>query len=792
MFKSLSLRWKILLALVGLSVLPLVVALLILSTSVEGQLARTMDLRADELAGFVRKTIEYSEKEAANYIRLTSQTPDLVNSIYFASSPEEMLDIGTVIEKAQKVFHFDLIQVLNAEGGMLRSSLNLEGEGFVVGDLKDHPVVQAAMAGAEASGLENVAGQAAIVTVAPIRFHTKPIGFLVGAVFLDDTYAKKIQEIAGSQIAFYSQAGQLSASSSELRALKPEDYAGRENWKAKLGDTPFSIYHSLLNDHGEGMLMALDRSELVASQKHMRDLFVAILIGVGALAILIGVAISRSVVRPLAVVVNNLKEIAEGEGDLTSRLTVESNDEVGELAQNFNRFLERLQVMVRRILVVREDLGGAAKKIRVSSSQVNEGVKHQSRSIDESYVAIQGIEQTLGGVAESTGSLVDAVEESSSATLELGSTIEEIADQMENLFVTVDEVSSSINEMSVSSQQIMENIEVLASSTEVTASSITQMDAAIKEIEENAETTSALSEEAASDSQKGKEAVDESIRGIGDVREMVDSASTVVRDLGRQSSAIGKILNVIDDVADQTSLLALNAAIIAAQAGEHGKGFAVVADEIRELAERTAVSTREIAGIIGSLQDGVQAAVTVMDTSSERVHQEVSRSRVAGEALEKIRNSTLKSTEQVRGIVRATQEQARGSQQITSSINQIASMLGQISAAIKQQTAGSQQLAEAAEAMRSIASHGKLSTSEQAKGSRQINASMENISLMIERIDEATKQQTEKVSQVLGAVSSLRSVAENNALRTAELDQVVETLTEQTAALGEEVGAFKA
>ncbi len=792
MLNNLNLRWKILLALVGLSVLPLVAALLILSSSAEDQLVRNMDMRADELSGFVRKTIEYSQNEAANYIRLTSQSPDLVNSIYFASSPEEMLDIGTVIEKAQKVFHFNLVQVLSAEGVLLRNRVDSEKEGLVIGDLKDHPVVQAAMAGAEASGLDNIAGQAAIVSVAPIRFHTKPIGFLLGVLFLDDAFAKKIQAIAGSEVAFYSRDGQLSASIPELRSLPLKEYAGSQSWKVTLGDTPFSIYSFALNDHGEGMLMGLDRSELVASQKHMRDQVMVILFGVGALAILIGVAISRSVVRPLAAVVSNLKEIAEGEGDLTTRLKVMSNDEVGELAKNFNRFLERMQEMVRRIRVVREDLGGAAKKIRVSSSQVNEGVLHQSLSIDESHSAIQGIEQTLGGIAESTGSLVDAVEESSSATLELGSTIEEIAEQMENLFATVDDVSSSINEMSVASQQIMENVEILASSTEVTASSIIQMDAAIKEVEENAELTNALSEEAARDSQQGKEAVDESIRGIGEVLEMVDGASTVIRDLGRQSSAIGKILNVIDEVADQTSLLALNAAIIAAQAGKHGKGFAVVADEIRELAERTAVSTREIAGIIGNLQDGVQKAVTVMDASSERVHHEVSRSREAGAALEKIRNSTMKSTEQVRSIVRATQEQARGSQQITSSINQISGMLGQISAAIKQQTAGTQQLAHAAESMRSIASHGKLSTSEQAKGSRQINSSMENISIMIERIDEATRQQAEKVRQVLGAVASLRSIAESNALRTSELDQVVDTLTEQTTALGEEVGAFKA
>lgn len=792
MFTSLSLRWKLLLALIGLSVVPLAVALLILSGSVGRQLESNMRLRADDLAGFVRKTIEYSEQEAANYIRLISQTPDLVNSIYFASSPEEMLDLGSIIEKALQVFKFDLIQVLNIDGETLRSSASPQYAEVPPRLLKEHPLVQGALSGEGSVGLSRIAGKSAMISVTPIRFHTKPIGYLVGVTFLGEAFAHKIKAISGAEIAFFSGTGLISATLPELGLLMPEDYAKRSSWYATLGETPYIIHTLALNDAGEGVMMALDRTEMVSSRQSLRDLFIAILLGVGLLAVLVGLVISRGVMRPLSGVVNSLKGIADGEGDLTTRLVVGSSDEVGDLASSFNRFLERLQEMVQRIQVVRGDLSGASKRIRVSAVQVNEGVKHQSQAIEESHQAIQAIDQTLAGIAESTGSLVDAVEESSSATLELGSTIEEIAEQMENLFARVDEVSSSINEMSVSSQQIMENVEILSTSTEVTASSVTEMDAAIKEIEENAEVTNALSEAAAVDAQKGKEAVDATICGIGAIHEMVGGASKVIRDLGRQSNAIGKILSVIDDVADQTSLLALNAAIIAAQAGEHGKGFAVVADEIRELAERTAVSTREIAGIIGSLQSGVQEAVTAMDASSERVYQEVSRSRVAGEALEKIRSSTLKSTEQVRGIVRATQEQARGSQQITGSINQIASMLGQITTAIKEQTVGAQQLAQAAEAMRTIASHGKMSTAEQAKGSRQINASMENISLMIERIDEATRQQAQRTRQVLVAVTSVREIAENNALRTAELDQVVETLTLQTTALGDEVGAFKA
>jgi methyl-accepting chemotaxis protein len=301
-----------------------------------------------------------------------------------------------------------------------------------------------------------------------------------------------------------------------------------------------------------------------------------------------------------------------------------------------------------------------------------EGAVRQSQSLEETSRAIEGIDEAAGGIAESTGVLVSSVEESSSATLELGATIEEIAGQMEKLFTTVEEISSAINQMSVASQEVSENVGILSSSTEVTVSSMLEMDASIKEIEDNAGLTSQLASAAAEDAQRGKQTVDETIRGIEVIRETVDRAGEAIMELGRQSGAIGKILTVIDEVADQTSLLALNAAIIAAQAGEHGRGFAVVADEIRELAERTAISTREIGTIISNLQEGTQEAVLAMKEGSERVHQEVRRSRASGHALEQIRTSTLKAMEQVNGIVRATQEQSRGSRQVTDSMNQVA------------------------------------------------------------------------------------------------------------------------
>jgi methyl-accepting chemotaxis protein len=510
------------------------------------------------------------------------------------------------------------------------------------------------------------------------------------------------------------------------------------------------------------------------------------------LATMAGASIfARGIVRPLGEVVDNLRGLSEGGGDLTCELALRGDDELGALVGEVNRFLGRQRDLVSRTRAVIGDLAKANQRIRESSHEVMEGAVRQSQALEDASRAIAGIDEASGGIADSTAFLVGSVEEISAASLELGATIEEIAGQMEKLFATVDEISSSINQMSVASQEVSENVGILSSSTEVTVSSMLEMDASIKEIEENANLTSQLASAATEDARRGKQTVDETIHGIESIRDAVDRASAAIMELGHQSGNIGKILTVIDEVADQTSLLALNAAIIAAQAGEHGRGFAVVADEIRELAERTAVSTREIATIISNLQEGTQEAVLVMQEGSERVHQEVRRSQAAGAALDQIRASTLKAMEQVNGIVRATQEQARGSRQVTDSMNQVASMLEQIATAITEQSQGARQLAGGAEAMRDIAAHGKQSTSEQTKGSRQINQGMEQFRHRIGQIDEATRELTQRSRQVVEGVGQVHKVAENNASRTAELDQVVETLARLTRALEEEVGAFK-
>ncbi len=502
-------------------------------------------------------------------------------------------------------------------------------------------------------------------------------------------------------------------------------------------------------------------------------------------------AITRSVTRPLNLAVAKLGSIADGEGDLTQQLPVCSGDEVGQLARSFNRFMERQREMVSRIRTVSEDLGHATRKIRASAEDVSSGARQQTTELALSEASLKGIVTDISGIAESTNNLVDSSHQCTSATLELGATIEEIAEQMENLFSSVDMVSTSTQEMSAASNQIEGNIQHLVVMSQQTSQAVAKLDKRIAGIEQSAVQTGTLSAQAAEDAGIGMAAVENSLDGINTISEVISKAGIVIRDLSEQSETIGQILTVIDDVADQTSLLALNATIIAAQAGDHGKGFGVVADEIRDLAERTAVSTKEIAKIIRGLQNTAAEAVEVVEIGQKRAGEEVVRSQEAGQALKKIRQSTVDARTHVEGIVNAAHEQVADSRQINTSSQEITQMLGHIATALQQLSSGINQSARSAEEMREIAGRVKSSTEEQAAGSRHIGENMETIREMIQRIDSATHDHSGKSEQVVDAINKINQVARQTASSSHELDQVVALLADQTRTLDGQVGTFK-
>src|SRR5690606_27616176 len=184
----------------------------------------------------------------------------------------------------------------------------------------------------------------------------------------------------------------------------------------------------------------------------------------------------------------------------------------------------------------------------------------------------------------------------------------------------------------------------------------------------NATAAAKLSEDVIRDAERGADAVKRTLEGIEEIRASSGTVGEVIRQLGNRIAAIDNILNVIDDVAEQTNLLALNAAIIAAQSGEHGRGFAVVADEIKDLAERTGASTKEIAELIRGVQEESKNAVVAIAKGERSVEVGVQLSQAAEHALAEIVQSAGKATEMVKAIAVATIEQSKGSRVVADAV----------------------------------------------------------------------------------------------------------------------------
>lgn len=478
-------------------------------------------------------------------------------------------------------------------------------------------------------------------------------------------------------------------------------------------------------------------------------------------------------------------------GDLSQQVHTASKDELGMLAQSFNSMAENLAKMIRRIQEAYQRVDQGREQIQQSTVQVLEGSKSQVSSLEEISSAITEMNSSLKGVAENVENLSASSEETSSSIMEMAATIEEVSGHIKSLSSSVDETASSITEMVSSIQEVDKSIELLSHLVSDTAVSIKQMESSIRQVEKNTASSHGLSEQVTVNAEMGMKSVEMTMGGMERIRTAVNKASDVVTKLGSSSEEIGKILNVIDDIAEQTNLLALNAAIIAAQAGEHGKGFAVVAEEIRELAERTASSTKEIDTLIKAVQRDVGNAVQTMTGGSQTVEEGVRLSVQAGENLKKILDSARTSADMSKEIARATEEQSKGIQSINQAIEQIREMMMQITKATAEQKAGSDQIIGAVENMREMTGYVNRATMEQSKGSKQITMAIENVTEMVTHIMKATGEQAKGSEQIVKIVEFFKEINQKNLDSVGEMERASSLLLEQTNILKQEISIFK-
>ncbi len=514
---------------------------------------------------------------------------------------------------------------------------------------------------------------------------------------------------------------------------------------------------------------------------------------VGLVAVLVSFAFATLAARLLIQPVLELSETAKllSQGDLTQRTKISTGDEIGALAEAFNAMAGNLEKTLTQLQRSQAQLKSVFEVVGSRSRTVVERVDEQREVVTDTYQSIDQLNNGVRKITENVESLSAASEQTSASMLEMAASTEEVSRQTETLFRSVEETGTATEEMVSSINEVDRNIDYLANFVSETSSSMVQMSASIAQVESNAARSYDLSLTAAEAAQSGMNAVRETITAMEQIRKAVVDANAVVSRLGDRSMAIGRILNVIEDVAEQTNLLALNAAILAAQAGEHGKGFSIVATEIRELSERTASSTREIAALIKAVQEEVRNALASMSAGTKLVEDGVALSHEAGKALTNILESATSASNMGKEIAAATNEQAEGSENVTQSVEKLQGMVKQINAATVQQAQGSQHILKAVESMREVANYVRQAMIEQKSGSSMISASAEQMIDMIHQIFQVATDQSRESEKIMATMEQVRTIAEGNRASANEMSDALTLLSDAIRGLDEEIRKFR-
>ena len=557
--------------------------------------------------------------------------------------------------------------------------------------------------------------------------------------------------------------------------------------------------NTLLNTQGETEQSKVIRGHvyLGMSLKEINKRFTSIILGAVLIVFInfiIGAIITFLFVQRI---VGQIPVIAEkasalSEGDLTQTVATTSKDEIGLLANAFNAMSENLRKILNNIRATSETIVDVVHKITNNTASLLESSETQQKLVEETASSMNELNASIKDIAKNTETLHNSSTESASSVLELSSSIEEVLENVEMLSSAIEETTSSIEEMSASIKQVATNVDQLLKITDETATSIVEMDASTKQIEANTNETFNIANKVMADAREGVQAVNTTIDGMKQIREASNHVAETIGSFVQKVDDIGKILNVIEEVTAQTNLLALNAAIIASQSGEYGKSFAVVADEIKELAERTAASTKEITNIIRGVQaESIQARESVISVN-KAVEKGSELANMAGSVLLKIAESSSQASLMSGEIARATQDQSKASKEVTNAITNITTMMVEIAKATQEQARGSEQITKAAERMRSVSEQVKNSMEEQSKSSKFISQAIENISQMVNFINKATQEQAKTNEFVLSSLSKIKASSGENVASVSQLNEIAKMLEKQSNILQDILKMFKA
>ncbi len=509
------------------------------------------------------------------------------------------------------------------------------------------------------------------------------------------------------------------------------------------GNSVLSSYAPLnINGLDWAIIAEIDEAEVMASSNTLLQLFIIVLV-ISILAVMaVGFFVARMIANPLVAMVPVANGVAEGDIDQTVNVT--GKDEVGQMAVAFSGVIEYMQEMAEAAGKIAD--GDLTVDIKPKSEK--DALGNAFSKMTESLRSVIGqASSAANGLLEASGQMANASEQAGQATQGIASTSQQVAKGAEEQSQSIQDTTGSMEQLSKAIDQIAQGAQEQARGIQQASGVVNQVSSASEQVATSSQGAAEGSRNAAEAAQGGAETVGKTIDGMQKIMAAMGLASEKVTDLGSRSNEIGKIVATIDDIAAQTNLLALNAAIEAARAGEQGRGFAVVADEVRKLAERSSMATKEIADLITGIQSGVEQAVKAMEDGNTQVEEGNQFAGEAGEALKAILEASTGVSSQIEQISAAAEELQASSSEMVKVIDGVSSIVEESTAATEQMAANSSEVTKSLESVAGISEQNSAATQE-------ISASAEEMSAQVQQVVASSQSLSEMATDLQKAVST--------------------------------------
>jgi methyl-accepting chemotaxis protein len=512
----------------------------------------------------------------------------------------------------------------------------------------------------------------------------------------------------------------------------------------------------------------------------------ALILGIALLTVEL---VQRTSYRRLEAVQAAAERVSQG--DLAERISDEGTDEIGKVGRAVDIATARLSRIVRRISQTAEALRRVARRINDGADKVAQGAARQVAEAAHTHEDAEGLIQALAEVGARANAVSQDSRTGADAAARLGNLSNEVAQSVQSAQNMVDETAASVTELAQSIGEVARRTTDLAQTAPATSAAIARMDQGIERVRSYAATAARDATQVATDAARGGTALRETLAGIERIRDTSTKVTEVTLALEGQIGQIDNILAVINELADRTNLLALNASIIAAQAGEHGRGFAVVATEIKDLARRTGQSIGEIGQLIDAVQAGAQAARAAVDDGERAVESGAAQARHATALLSEILERVHGQTRAAQSIADATDEQARGSASVTTAMQQVSDNVRQIAVAASEQARGAGHIRELTESLRGVVTQVGGATREQREGARLLAELTSKVTEMVEALSLLQARQSQAGERIRVATAAIRDVADEHRDTVAVVGQGVEELGKHAELLAAEIERFK-